>query len=102
MSGYSDPHFDTLALHAGATPDPATGARATPVYQTTSFVFDDVDHDSSYIECCAYDNHDDYASGRASEITRSIDPSTVHDRFVRVEFGSNVSAWSIRDAAAGR
>lgn len=36
--------FDTLALHAGAAPDPATGARATPIYQTTSFVFRDTDH----------------------------------------------------------
>jgi O-acetylhomoserine (thiol)-lyase len=35
--------FDTLSLHAGARPDPATGARATPIYQTTSFVFDDSD-----------------------------------------------------------
>jgi O-acetylhomoserine (thiol)-lyase len=38
------PAFDTLAVHAGAKPDPTTGARATPIYQTTSFVFDDVDH----------------------------------------------------------
>jgi len=36
--------FDTLALHAGAAPDPTTGARATPIYQTTSFVFRDTDH----------------------------------------------------------
>lgn len=38
------PGFSTLAIHAGASPDPTTGARATPIYQTTSFVFDDVDH----------------------------------------------------------
>src|SRR5260221_10174544 len=38
------PGFETLAIHAGAKPDPTTGARATPIYQTTSFVFDDVDH----------------------------------------------------------
>jgi len=38
------PGFNTLAIHAGAQPDPATGARATPIYQTTSFVFDDVEH----------------------------------------------------------
>ena len=37
-------HFDTLSLHAGARPDPATGARATPIYQTASFVFPDSDH----------------------------------------------------------
>ncbi len=36
--------FETLAIHAGAAPDPTTGARATPIYQTTSYVFDDVDH----------------------------------------------------------
>ncbi|MBP2234882.1 O-acetylhomoserine (thiol)-lyase [Sinorhizobium kostiense] len=38
------PGFSTLAVHAGAQPDPTTGARATPIYQTTSFVFNDVDH----------------------------------------------------------
>ena len=36
--------FETLAVHAGAEPDPTTGARAVPIYQTTSYVFDDVDH----------------------------------------------------------
>jgi O-acetylhomoserine (thiol)-lyase len=43
MSGYSDPGFDTLALHAGAAPDPATGARAVPIHLTTSFVFESSD-----------------------------------------------------------
>jgi len=37
-------HFDTLTLHAGAQPDPATHARATPIYQTASFVLPDTDH----------------------------------------------------------
>jgi O-acetylhomoserine (thiol)-lyase len=41
------PGFATLAVHAGARPDPTTGARATPIYQTTSFVFEDVDHAAS-------------------------------------------------------
>jgi len=36
--------FDTLAIHGGAQPDPATGARQTPIYQTTSYVFDDPEH----------------------------------------------------------
>ncbi|MGD9832370.1 MAG: O-acetylhomoserine aminocarboxypropyltransferase [Piscinibacter sp.] len=40
MAGASDPGFDTLALHAGAAPDPATGARAVPIHLTTSFVFE--------------------------------------------------------------
>ncbi len=43
MPGYSDPGFDTLALHAGAQPDPATGARAVPIHLTTSFVFESSD-----------------------------------------------------------
>ncbi|PKO60143.1 MAG: O-acetylhomoserine aminocarboxypropyltransferase [Betaproteobacteria bacterium HGW-Betaproteobacteria-18] len=47
MPGYSDPGFDTLALHAGAAPDPATGARALPIYLTTSFVFESSDHAQS-------------------------------------------------------
>ncbi len=41
------PGFETLAIHAGASPDPATGARSTPIYQTTAYVFDDVDHAAS-------------------------------------------------------
>src|SRR3974390_608551 len=45
--GERTPGFSTLAIHAGAKPDPTTGARATPIYQTTSFVFDDVDHAAS-------------------------------------------------------
>ncbi|MGD1933432.1 MAG: O-acetylhomoserine aminocarboxypropyltransferase [Candidatus Phaeomarinobacter sp.] len=40
----SDQGFATRAVHAGAAPDPTTGARATPIYQTSSYVFDDVDH----------------------------------------------------------
>ena len=39
------PGFDTLAIHAGAKPDPATGAGATPIHQITSYVFDDADHE---------------------------------------------------------
>ena len=41
------PGFATLAIHAGAQPDPTTGARATPIYQTTSYVFEDADHAAS-------------------------------------------------------
>ena len=36
--------FDTLQIHAGARPDPATGARQVPIYQTTAYVFRDADH----------------------------------------------------------
>jgi len=40
----TDYGIETLAVHAGARPDPVTGARSTPIYQTTSFAFDDADH----------------------------------------------------------
>ena len=56
MSGYSDPGFDTLALHAGAAPDPATGARALPIYQTTSFVFDSAEHAASLFNLQTFGN----------------------------------------------
>jgi O-acetylhomoserine (thiol)-lyase len=49
MSGPRYPGFDTLLLHAGASPDPATGARATPVYFTSSFAFRDSDHAASLL-----------------------------------------------------
>jgi O-acetylhomoserine (thiol)-lyase len=44
MTTPKSPRFDTLSLHAGQQPDPATGARAVPIYQTTSYVFDDTEH----------------------------------------------------------
>jgi O-acetylhomoserine (thiol)-lyase len=52
----STPGFATLAVHAGAQPDPTTGARATPIYQTTSFVFEDVDHAASLFGLQAFGN----------------------------------------------
>jgi O-acetylhomoserine (thiol)-lyase len=50
------PGFATLSIHAGAKPDPTTGARATPIYQTTSFVFDDVEHAASLFGLQAFGN----------------------------------------------
>jgi len=47
LAGPKYPGFDTLALHAGQSPDPATGSRAVPIYQTTSFVFRDTEHAAS-------------------------------------------------------
>jgi O-acetylhomoserine (thiol)-lyase len=44
MTDSSVPRFSTLAVHAGAVPDPSTGARVTPIYQTTSYVFNDAEH----------------------------------------------------------
>ena len=56
MSAERTPGFNTLAIHAGAQPDPATGARATPIYQTTSFVFDDVEHAAALFNLQTFGN----------------------------------------------
>jgi O-acetylhomoserine (thiol)-lyase len=48
--------FDTRAIHAGQRPDPYTGARAMPIYQTTSFVFESPDHAASLFELQEYGN----------------------------------------------
>ncbi|MFP6682816.1 MAG: aminotransferase class I/II-fold pyridoxal phosphate-dependent enzyme, partial [Gammaproteobacteria bacterium] len=48
--------FETLALHAGQIPDAATGSRATPIYQTTSYVFDDADHAASLFNLQTFGN----------------------------------------------
>ena len=50
------PKFDTLAIHAGAAPDPSTGARITPIYQTASYVFNDADHAASLFGLEAFGN----------------------------------------------
>ena len=50
------PKFATLAVHAGATPDPSTGARITPIYQTASYVFNDADHAASLFGLEAFGN----------------------------------------------
>jgi len=50
------PGFSTLAVHAGARPDPATGARATPIYQTTSYVFDSIEHAASLFGLQSFGN----------------------------------------------
>ncbi|WP_334128773.1 O-acetylhomoserine aminocarboxypropyltransferase [Sneathiella sp.] len=52
----SNHKFDTLAVHAGAVPDPASKARITPIYQTASFVFDDADHAASLFNLQAFGN----------------------------------------------
>jgi O-acetylhomoserine (thiol)-lyase len=52
----TEPKFATLAVHAGAAPDPSTGARATPIFQTTSFVFNDADHAAALFGLEAFGN----------------------------------------------
>ena len=56
MTAVDEPGFSTLSIHAGARPDPTTGARITPIYQTTAFVFDDVDHAASLFGLQAFGN----------------------------------------------
>lgn len=56
MPATPEQKFATLAIHAGAAPDPATGARATPIYQTTSFVFQDADHAAQLFGLQAFGN----------------------------------------------
>lgn len=52
----ADYGFNTLAVHAGAQPDPATGARATPIYQTTAFAFEDADHAAALFNLQVFGN----------------------------------------------
>jgi len=52
----ADFHFDTLAVHAGAQPDPATGARITPIYQTAAFVFEDAEQAAALFNLQVFGN----------------------------------------------
>jgi len=56
MAADQSPKFATLAVHAGAAPDPSTGARVTPIFQTASFVFNDADHAASLFGLEAFGN----------------------------------------------
>jgi O-acetylhomoserine (thiol)-lyase len=56
MSDRKAPGFNTLAVHAGAQPDPTTKARVTPIYQTTAFVFDDAEHAANLFGLKAFGN----------------------------------------------
>ena len=74
------PGFNTLAIHAGARPDPTTGARATPIYQSTSFVFDDADHAASLFNLEVFGN----------VYTRLMNPTTgvLEERVAALEGGT--------------
>lgn len=71
--------FDTLQIHAGQEPDPATGSRALPIYQTTAFVFDDIEHAASLFDL----------SAPGHIYTRISNPTTqaVEDRLAALEGG---------------
>jgi O-acetylhomoserine (thiol)-lyase len=85
------PGFNTLAIHAGAQPDPATGARATPIYQTTSYVFDDADHAASLFGLKAFGNI----------YTRIMNPTqaVLEERMAALEGGTAAVATSSGHAA---
>jgi O-acetylhomoserine (thiol)-lyase len=85
------PGFSTLAIHAGAQPDPSTGARTTPIYQTTSFVFDDVDHAASLFGLQAFGNI----------YTRITNPTTavLEERVAALEGGTAALATASGHAA---
>ena len=85
------PGFSTLAIHAGAKPDPTTGARATPIYQTTSFVFEDVDHAASLFGLQAFGNI----------YTRITNPTTavLEERVAALEGGTAALAVASGHAA---
>src|SRR6202140_1443716 len=83
--------FDTLSVHAGQRPDPATGARAVPIYQTTSFVFDDTDHAAHL-----------FALQRFGNIyTRIMNPTTAafEERIASLEGGTGAVATASGMAA---
>ena len=76
--------FETRAVHAGAAPDPTTGARATPIYQTTAYVFDDVDHAASLFNLQSYG----YIYSRLTNPTVSV----LEERVASLEGGRGATA----------
>ena len=75
----ADYGFNTLSVHAGASPDPATGARATPIYQTTAYVFEDADHAAALFNLQVFGN----------VYTRLMNPTTavLEERVAALEGG---------------
>jgi O-acetylhomoserine (thiol)-lyase len=78
--------FDTRALHAGQRPDPYTGARAVPIFQTTSYVFEDVDSAAAYFNLQEYGN----------TYTRIMNPTVavLEERVASLEGGSGAVAFA--------
>ncbi len=91
MAGYADPGFDTLAVHAGAAPDPATGARAVPLYLTTSFVFDSSEHAASLFNM----ERSGHVYSRISNPTNAV----LEERIAALEGGSGAIATASGQAA---
>jgi O-acetylhomoserine (thiol)-lyase len=78
--------FDTRALHAGQRPDPYTGARAVPIFQTTSYVFEDVDSAAAYFNLQEYGN----------TYSRIMNPTiaVLEERIASLEGGSGAVAFA--------
>ena len=87
----SSKNLSTLALHAGQVPDPTTGARAVPIYQTTSFVFKDSDHAANLFALKEFGNI----------YTRIMNPTTdvFEQRIAAIEGGTGALAVSSGQAA---
>ncbi len=83
--------FETRAIHAGARPDATTGARSTPIYQTTSFVFDDVDHAASLFNLQTFG----YIYSRLTNPTVSV----LEERIANLEGGRGAVAVASGHAA---
>src|SRR5450432_2259731 len=91
MPGPSDPSFDTLTLHAGAAPDPATGARATPLHLTTSFVFESSEHAASLFNM----ERSGHVYSRISNPTNAV----LEERVAALEGGAGAIATASGQAA---
>src|SRR3954454_18600637 len=85
------PGFETRAIHAGAAPDPTTGARVTPIYQTTSYVFDDADQAASLFNLQSYG----YIYSRLTNPTVSV----LEERVASLEGGRGATACASGHAA---
>src|SRR2546423_13527604 len=85
--------IETLCLHAGQIPDAATGARAAPIYQTTSFVFDSADHAASLFNLQTFGN----VYSRISNPTVAV----FEERMAAIEGGRSALAAATGQAAQG-
>lgn len=91
MPGSTDPGFDTLALHAGAAPDPATGARAVPIHLSTSFVFENSEHAASLFNM----ERSGHVYSRISNPTNAV----LEERVAALEGGAGAIATASGQAA---
>lgn len=87
----SDYQFETLQIHAGAAPDPTTHARATPIYKTTSYVFDSTDHAKNLFALAEFGNI----------YTRIMNPTTdvIEQRIAALEGGTAALATASGSSA---